>query len=288
MSGQLTGEGVRLPGEDGAWLKWHKLRRHGDEAPFLRHNLARGIALGASMEVDISLLACGNFVCLHDEYLDEETTGSGPVRALDAAAMGRLHMRAPDGTPTQSPPLLLSEVVELMAVADRPAAAAPVQLDMKVPGDALTGAVCDRFATVVAPAAPNLLLSAYDWPAVKRLGGGVAGLGLGYDPSEDAAKWDFAEPGAAPAFCRFIAQHAPDAAMIYLYYRLVGDLLSAGFDIIAALHRFGFKIDCWTLDDGNPDTPQGLRQCLSLGADQITTNTPIALEKRAAELSKTA
>lgn len=278
MTDLHRGEGVYLPGDGPTLLKWHKLRRHGTQAPFLRENLARGLALGASMEVDLRLAACGNFVCLHDEELDQETTGSGAVGALDADAISHFVMRAPDGTPTESPPLPLRELVALIAASAGPAGAAPVQLDLKESCASLTGPVCDRFAAAVAPVASRLLLSAYDWQAVRRLGGTVPGLGLGWDPSEQAENWDFQIPGAAQDFCRFIAGHAPGAAMIYLYYRLVVGLMDTGFDIIAELHRLGFSVDCWTIDDGGPDTLSALRQCLALGADQITTNTPIELE----------
>ncbi len=288
MSHRYRGEGVYLPGSASTRLKWHKLRRHGAQAPFLRENLVRGLALGASMEVDLRLLACGNFVCLHDEHLDQETTGSGPVRALDADAISRLAMRTPDGTPTQSPPLLLSEVVALIAASPDVDGAARLQLDLQEQHTVLSAAVCDRFAATVNPVASRLLLSAFDWAAVQQLGGGIAGLGFGHDPSEQSRRWDFDEPGANQAFCRSIARQAPDAQMIYLYYRLVGSLLDAGFDIIAALHGLGFSIDCWTIDDGRPDATPALRQCLQLGVDQITTNTPIALEGIASKLAGTA
>ncbi|MHA1565311.1 MAG: glycerophosphodiester phosphodiesterase [Alphaproteobacteria bacterium] len=280
--------GVRVPGGARTWLKWHKLRRHPAQAPCLRENLTDGLALGASMEVDIRLAACGNFVCLHDEHLDEETTGSGPVSALDAPAIGALYMRAPDGTPTQSPPLLLSQVVELIQATPRPTGAARLQLDLKEEQQSLGPAICERFAATVAPVAADLLLSAYDWDAINLLGGGIAGLALGYDPSHEAKRWDFAKPDAAQEFCRFIADHADGAAMIYLYYRIVADLLDDGFDIIAALHKLGFSVDCWTIDVGQADTKQALQRCLAAGTDQITTNSPIALEELAFRILGTA
>ena len=284
MTDLLRGQGVCISGDTPTWLKWHKLRRHPTEAPFLRENLTRGLALAASMEVDLRLLVCGDFVCLHDEFLDEETTGSGPVSALDAHAIGALFMRTPDGTSTQSPPLLLSQIVELIQATPRPAEAARLQLDLKEERSSLTDAVCERFAAIVAPVAAGLLLSAYDWPAINHLGAGIAGLALGYDPSYEAQRWDFDRPGAPQEFCRFIADHAQGAAMIYLYYRLVGRLFDDGFDIIAALHELGFRVDCWTIDMGQADTERALRQCLAARADQITTNSPVALAGLASQM----
>ena len=91
-------------------LKWHKLRQRGGDAPFSRANLRRGLAAGACIEIDLRRLATGEFVCLHDDRLESETTGSGPVNAADREAVSRLRMRdAP-----REPPLFLDEVCAIM------------------------------------------------------------------------------------------------------------------------------------------------------------------------------
>ena len=90
-------------------LKWHELRRFADDPPFKRRNLRAGLAMGASLEVDIRALACGQFVCLHDPILEKETTGKGPVAQADAASVSRLQVRA-----SHEPPLLLDELVKII------------------------------------------------------------------------------------------------------------------------------------------------------------------------------
>ena len=71
-------------------LKWHKLRQRRDDTPFLRANLAAGLAGGAAMEVDLSATADGDFVCVHDTTLDRETTGTGLVGDWTRQALAKL------------------------------------------------------------------------------------------------------------------------------------------------------------------------------------------------------
>ena len=72
-------DGLAIEGPKGpVRLKWHRLRRHPQEAEFDPANLARGLKLGASMEIDLQRAAEG-FVVLHDTDLSGETLGAGPV-----------------------------------------------------------------------------------------------------------------------------------------------------------------------------------------------------------------
>ena len=80
-------------------LKWHQLRRRRSDPVFLRANLEAALQTGAACEVDLVATADGHFLCLHDLTLDAETTGTGPVAALDRIEIERLRQRAPDGRP---------------------------------------------------------------------------------------------------------------------------------------------------------------------------------------------
>src|SRR5687768_8946452 len=60
-------------------LKWHRLKRSRSDLPFTPRRLLEGLAVGASMEVDLRIHADHSFVCLHDETLDRETSGTGPI-----------------------------------------------------------------------------------------------------------------------------------------------------------------------------------------------------------------
>src|SRR5262249_39936240 len=68
-------------------LKWHRLQRRPDDLAFTPQRLREGLALGASMEVDLRRHADHGFVCLHDETLDRETTGSGPIAETSAETL---------------------------------------------------------------------------------------------------------------------------------------------------------------------------------------------------------
>lgn len=60
-------------------MKWHRLQRKRSDLPFTPRRLLEGLAVGASMEVGLRLHADHSFVCLHDETLDRETSGTGPI-----------------------------------------------------------------------------------------------------------------------------------------------------------------------------------------------------------------
>lgn len=240
-------------------LKWHKLRQRPDDPPFGRANLRAGLAAGASLEVDLRRLACGRFVCLHDADLEGETTGHGPIATIDAAAIARLEMRDAAG----ARPLLLEELAS--AVRAGPCApGALIQLDLK--DTELDRASRASLAAALEGIAGHFILSGCDWDAIKRLGGDIAGLTLGYDPYDDAGN----DPAAA---ARAIRERACEADTIYLYRLLVRAAHEQGDPLVAQLRAQGHRVDCWTLDHGDPSALADLRVALAEGCDQITTNS---------------
>lgn len=238
-------------------LKWRKLRRFADDPPFARRNLRAGLAAGASLEVDIRALACGRFVCLHDPLLGHETTGQGPVAQVDAAAVSRLQMRA-----SSEPPLLLDELVQIMRTGPTHPSAL-VQLDLY--GEIDTAAE-KAFAVALRGVAQGFILSGYDWDVVSRVGSSVAGLTLGYDPTEDAER-------SGANVLRIVREKAPGAAWIYLRRDLVRASYERGDRIVARLRVFGHQVDCWTIDHGTPGHTADFVAAVMAGCDQVTTNT---------------
>jgi glycerophosphoryl diester phosphodiesterase len=243
-------------------LKWHKLRQRPDDPPFARANLRAGLAAGASLEVDLRRLACGRFVCLHDAELEGETTGHGTVAAIDAEAIAGLEMRGAAG----ERPLLLDEVAEAVrAGACTPGAL--IQLDLKdVDLDRASRAT---FAAALQGIAGRFILSGCDWDAVKRLGRTVPGLALGYDPYDDAGN----DPAEA---MRAIRDRAREADTIYLDRELVRAAHEEGDALVARLRAQGHRVDCWTIDVGQPAALADLHAALAEGCDQITTNSAAA------------
>lgn len=253
-------------------LKWHKLRRAASEPPFAIANLPAGLALGASMEIDVRLIADGNWICLHDDVLDEETDGKGPVAALDATAARRLHIGG-----ASYPPPLLTDMTAVVAAA--PASDACLQLDLKEPAATLTEAGVARFAEAIAPVADRCLLSGTEYDAVTRLAAGIPGLRVGFDPCDLAETRDLTSRAAMAAFVDEVFAIAPEANAFYLYHRFVSAALRLGINPLETLKQNGAMIDVWTLD---PDTPGGrdsLADAIGAGADQITTNDPPGLAR---------
>jgi glycerophosphoryl diester phosphodiesterase len=240
-------------------LKWQKLRQRPSDPPFSRANLRAGLAAGASLEVDLRRLACGRFVCLHDATLESETTGEGPVVGIDADAIARLQMRDAPG----ERPILLDDLAD--AVRAGPCAPdALVQLDLKAAE--IENASCAVFAKTLDDVAGHFILSGCDWAAVRRLGGAVPGLALGYDPYDDAGD----DPAEA---MRAIRKRAPDADTVYLHRELVRTAHEQGDPLVARLRAKGHRVDCWTIDHGSPAALANLRIALAAGCDQITTNS---------------
>ncbi len=77
----------------------------------------------------------------------------------------------------------------------------------------------------------------------------------------------------------------PDIDTFYLFEPAFVDATRAGVDLVGALQSNGAKIDVWTLDVGldgggsDEELLSVLYLAFEFGVDQITTNTPTAVEK---------
>ena len=260
------------------WLKWHKLRRAGADPAHDRDNLRRGIALGASLEVDLRATRDGHFVCLHDAEIAAETTGEGLVQDHDRAALERLRQRGNDGRPLPTAPLFLDEVTD--ALAGAPADwRGRLQLDLQPPPAPFDPVTVERFAALTAPVAPHLLLSGARWPAVLRLGRAVPGLRLGFDPCDihevapPASALEFAALGA------YTLAHARAAAIFYFHIPMLLRGLELGVDLIAIARAQGAEVDAWRLEPEDDPAAATLARLVEAGVDQITTDSPEALEQ---------
>ena len=259
-------------------LKWHQLRRAASDPAHDRRNLRLGIEQGASLEVDIVATRDGHFVCLHDPELACETTGRGLVHDQDRSALERFRQCANDGRPLASPPLFLDEV--LAALAEAPAGwPGRLQLDLKQPLRLIDRELAQRFAGLARPVAHHLVLAGTEWRAVQRLSEAVPGLRLGFDP---LAIHEAAPPAGAAEFQAlgaYMLAHAQDAAIYYLHIPLVLEGLDAGVDLIATARAAGAEVDAWRLEPEDDRAIATLARLIAAGVDQITTNSPLALEQ---------
>ena len=126
-----------------------------------------------------------------------------------------------------------------------------------------------RLAEALEGIADCFILSGCDWDAVRRLGGDVPSLALGYDPHGDAGD----DPADA---MRAIYERAGGADTIYLHRNLVRAAHEQGHPLVADLRARGHRIDVWTIDHGTPEATRDLRLALAAGCDQITTNSAAA------------
>jgi hypothetical protein len=159
-----------------------------------------------------------------------------------------------------------------------------IQLDLKVGDDVVSDAAVEAFAEVMAGVAPHFILSGGDKDAVARLGRATAGLNLGFDPCNDDTVSAIVAGGDLGTFVNDALAALPEAGLIYLDYRAVLAADRRGFDLIATFHAAGKRIDAYTLDLHHPGADDSLRRLIELKADQITTNEPDAVARRAAEL----
>ena len=256
-------------------LKWHRARRQAGDMAFSPVRIAEGLAAGASVEVDIHPLACGDWAVIHDATLDRETTGRGPVAAMTAVGLGALRLRGAGGAASDVPVGTLSRLAQ-DAASGVIGAGALLQLDLKVDADALTAANVAGFAAAVAPVAPHLILSGGDAGAVRRLAD-ASGVAVGYDPCHAQASVDLARTGRFDAFVDEALAAMPDARMIYLDRHLVALAAVRDTDLIAPFRAAGRQVDVYTFRDAGAAEVAAARAAIAQRADQITTDDPEGL-----------
>jgi glycerophosphoryl diester phosphodiesterase len=270
------GVALRLRGHT-VHLKWHRLHRRRSDPVFTGVRLAEGLALGASMEVDLRVHAGGGFAVLHEESLEHETTGIGPIASASADYLRSLRIRSEDGAPTGNPVLLLEDLIGLLRT--HGAYGARVQLDVKDTVDRLTPAAIANFAEMVGDFGPNLIVSGGDWAAVSALATNALGVRSGYDPCDLPEARKIESTGDAADFVALTERIAPGAAMIYLAYPLVLHARDLGYDAVAAFHAHGQEVDAWTLNTDHADAATSLRRLVECRVDQITTDEPTRMEE---------
>lgn len=257
-------------------LKWHRLQRRPDDLAFTPRRLREGLVLGASMEVDLRRHADHGFVCLHDETLERETTGNGPVAAATTATLRRLTLRREDGAPSGEGLILLEDLAEIARIdGDRHAL---LQFDLKEDDGAIDDGLVESFRRTVACIADRCIVSGHDWRAVSRLAEAVPGLRRGFDPCADDTLDSLRDDKDCRAFIADALARAPEAETLYLDHGIVLAAAEMGVDLIAPCHAAGKTVDAWTLDPDHPRAAESLWQLVALRADQITTNAPDALE----------
>lgn len=259
------------------WLKWHRARKQAGDLPFTGERMVEGMRLGASVEVDLRRHAEGGFAVLHDETLDRGTTGTGAVAAHTRAQLRQLYLRDETGNATTHRVMLLEDLVDLLADAGVEEGAL-LQLDLKENAGALGPLEVSGFGEAVGTLARHMIVSGGDAAAVALLVDAAPGMQSGFDPSDEDRFTAAQQAGRLQGFVDDAIAAAPDADMIYLYWQIVTEAADIGFDIVAAFHARGKRIDAWTLNTTDPKTVAVAERLLALKVDQITTDDPVGLE----------
>ena len=259
------------------FFKWHRARRRASDPVFTGRRILEGMALGASVEVDLVIHGGNGFAVLHDhESLERETTGSGPARALNAAQMRALHLRGNDGQPISDRVMLLEDLCTLLRDTP-PKPSALLQLDFKENQGPLEPATIAAFNAAVTPVAANMILSSGEAHSVRALAENTRGLRIGHDPCHQGALERLAQSRDFAGFVAGAIADAPKAEMIYLAYPMVLAADDAGFDVVAAFHAAGRRIDAYTIKSADAETLPIVERLLALKVDQITTDDPEGL-----------
>ena len=258
------------------WLKWHRGRRRGSDPVFTGQRILEGMAAGASVEVDLVVTGDKGFAVLHNLELSRETTGTGLVAQTSDAVLRQLQLRDNEGVPIADRVMLLDDLCALMASGTvHPEAL--LQLDYKEDDSVLDAVALANFARATRPVAANLILSSGSAKAIAMLAAEVPFIRVGFDPSDEARVNAVRASGRYADFVAETVDAAPNADLIYLDWRIPLLFADDGFDIVAAFHAVGKRIDAWTISKVDADALIHVERLLALKVDQITTDDPEGL-----------
>jgi len=266
-------------------LKWHQLRRTSDDPLFTIANLVLGLRQGASVEIDVEIMKDGRLVVLHGPMLEMETTGTGRVDTVDPEAVLSARMVHPDGHAMDNGPILLSDLLHAVreVASDLPCAGLEtgplLQLDIKARSELISENVSREFARQIEPISDYICLGATDYRQVQHLGRHCPQVLRGFDPEEIMLDPKWSREFDIGWVARTICSIAPDARIAYLSLELVVPGIRAGKNLISAIRERGYFVDCWRLEADDPDAADMLKVIVDAGADQITTNNSLAIER---------
>lgn len=280
---QTAGRGLAIDFEGKhVLLKWHQLRRRSDDPLFSSTNLAQGLRLGASMEIDLRAAGGRGFAVLHNETLDGETTGSGRVAEHEAAEIRVLRYR--DNRADAKRPVMMDEDIAGHLTASNPNAL--LQLDMKDDLATIGPAGIEHLAALFDAAQANLIVSGDCTDLTLSLAERLPAMRRGLEPSFRLLALHRSGKRGILAGQLLRELRGPIRPhMVYLAWKLILAAKEDGIDLVRICHDEGAKVDAWTFTPARPSRGlgntewQSLLQLLELGIDQITTNDAIGMER---------
>ncbi|MEB3044798.1 glycerophosphodiester phosphodiesterase [Rhizobium mulingense] len=259
-------------------LKWHRLRKRFADPLFSADVMAEGFAAGASMELDLRVRADGGFVVLHDEDLEGETTGHGPIAEKRLSDLRDIRMQGGDR------PLILSEDLAAMLQAAHPAAL--LQFDMKDDYEAIGAQGIAHLAAQFQEIAASVIVSAGSFDLIVAVKEKLPHLLRGIDPTDKLYGIRKADGWKAVEIeLRADLRGPTEPDTVYLHWPLILDAANEGLDMIALCQDAGKRVDAWTFtlkypEAGFSEAEWGNFQALmALKPDQITTDEAPATER---------
>lgn len=259
------------------------------------------------VEVDIMALAASDYLVVHDERLETETTGSGPVIECTPEQARTLYIRWHDDVednPERYPVPLLSEVVALF---ESHPGKARLQLDFKNFMPFPSDEPLQRLVDLIRPLGERVIVtSCADWQ-LRRLRRLAPWLDLGFDilfyldwrdpdGEHDPRQPPFMESpygyfddhllarGTSWTVrdyladrCEMLARQVPGVSALYINHKLLIHSLDDGFNWAEALASMGLRTVAWTLDADNSRHMAHTFRLYENGVRQFTSNTPLAL-----------
>ncbi|MGV4792105.1 glycerophosphodiester phosphodiesterase family protein [Rhizobium sp. F40D2] len=258
-------------------LKWHRLRKRFADPLFSAEVMAEGFAAGASMELDLRVRADGGFVVLHDEELDGETSGHGPIAKMSIGDLGDIRMKEGER------PLILSEDLAAMMQSTHPAAL--LQFDMKDDYEAIGASGIEHLAAHFRDIAASVIVSAGSLDLIVAVKEELPHLLRGIDPTDKLynirqdSGWK-----AVEMELRADLRGPTEPDTIYLHWPLILDAAREGLDMIALCQDHGKHVDAWTFTLKDPEAGfsdeewRSFQALMALKPDQVTTDEAPATE----------
>jgi glycerophosphoryl diester phosphodiesterase len=257
-------------------LKWHRLRRRMSDPLFGADVMAEGFALGASMELDLRVRRDGGFVVLHDDLLEGETTGKGPIAELALNELNAFTFK--DGRP-----LIFTEDLAVMLRRANPAAL--LQFDMKDDLATIGSNGVSHLTALFADVPTPIIVSGDSLELIVEIKQRLPNLLRGIDPTDKLADI-YRTEGLKSVEAELLSdlRGPTEPNTVYLAWQLVLDAAKAGLDLVDLCHSEGKLVDAWTFT--LKDSARGFNDAewsdfsalLALKPDQITTDESPATE----------
>lgn len=271
----------------------HRATLSGRYPPNSLPAVAECVQAGAPrVEIDVRFLADDGMVVLHDAELDEDTTGSGPVAALDSAAARGLRFRRDDSVGVAT----LSEVVDLLRGSET-----LLQVDLKLTRG-ISAVRARNLAEALAPVRSQVLVGSQAYWNLRPLS--AAGYRVALDPTLQwhyfpgrrgdlyparlglHGLWDDAPlahiPGVEPV--PYLRARVEDllgllpASEWMVDYATIRYLRALGLNLGEVLQARGVDLAAWTVkDEGRDSTGQLLQDLFALAVTTVISDAPVQL-----------